>query len=124
MSWAGERAEVELSSSSDLDDAMALATLELRNHGVEHLDVGPPNVLWNPEKRRVMLVDFDRAEILKPVHILQETSPNRKRKHLISTELKPCAAERSHLRMKPQALRTDVEVRNWLWDDQLPVYRP
>lgn len=38
MSWAGERAEVELSSSSDLDDAMALATLELRNHGVEHLE--------------------------------------------------------------------------------------
>jgi hypothetical protein len=49
---------------------------------VEHRDVRLPNVLWNPEIRKVVLVDFERSEILKQVSVLQETSPNRKRKHL------------------------------------------
>jgi hypothetical protein len=31
----------------------------LRNCGVEHADVRPPNVLWNPKIRNVMLVDLD-----------------------------------------------------------------
>jgi hypothetical protein len=39
-------------------------------------------MLWNPEIRNVVLVDFERSEILKQVSVLQETSPNRKRKHL------------------------------------------
>lgn len=104
MSWVGERAEVKLSSSSDLKDAMALANLELRNHGVEHNVMRPPNIMWNAETRRVMVVDFERSEILKREHILQETSPNREQKHLTSTELKPGDAERSHLRVKPEVL--------------------
>jgi serine/threonine protein kinase len=32
--------------------------------GVEHRDVRPPNVLWNPEIKNVVLVDFERLEIL------------------------------------------------------------
>jgi hypothetical protein len=51
------------------------------SHGVEHCDVRPPNVLWNPEIKNVVLVDFEHSEILK-VPVLQETSPNRKRKYL------------------------------------------
>ena len=47
--------------------------------GVEHRNVRRPNVLWNPEIRNVVLIDF---EMLKPVSALQETSPNRKREHL------------------------------------------
>ena len=50
--------------------------------GVKHRDVRPPNVLWDPEIRNVVLVDFERSEILKQVPVLQETSPNRKRKHI------------------------------------------
>jgi Ser/Thr protein kinase RdoA (MazF antagonist) len=37
------------------------AVTKLRDHGVEHSDVRPPNVLWNPEK--AMLVDFERSAI-------------------------------------------------------------
>jgi serine/threonine protein kinase len=28
-------------------------------HWIEHRDVRPPNVLWNSEDRKVMLVDFE-----------------------------------------------------------------
>jgi hypothetical protein len=34
---------------------------------VRHGNVWPPNVLWNPEIRNVVLVDFERSEILKQV---------------------------------------------------------
>jgi len=44
--------------------------------------VWPPNVLWNSEIRNVVLIDFEHSEILKQVPVLQDTSPNRKRKYL------------------------------------------
>ena len=58
------------------------SVIKMLSCGVEHRDIRPPNVLWNLEIRNVVLVDFERSEILKQVSVLQETSPNRKRKHL------------------------------------------
>ena len=66
------------------------AVIKLLDCGVEHRDVRPPNVLWNSEGRKVMLVDFERSEILKQMPILQEMSPNRKRKHLHPTDKALC----------------------------------
>ncbi|KAH8650353.1 hypothetical protein BGZ60DRAFT_421798 [Tricladium varicosporioides] len=84
MSWGGMQARSDLMSAIGRDLAVetSKAVTRLRDCGVEHRDVRPPNVLWNPETRNVMLVDFERSEILKQVPVLQETSPNRKRKHL------------------------------------------
>ena len=62
---------------------------KLLHYGVEHHDVRPPNVLRNPEGGKVMLVDFERSEILKRVPDLQETSPN-KRRRLHSKEGASC----------------------------------
>ena len=66
----------------DLTAETGWAVTKLLGRGVEHRDVRPPNVLWNPEIRNVVLVDFERSEVLKQVSVLQETSPNRKQKHL------------------------------------------
>jgi hypothetical protein len=84
MSWAGEQARKDLVQAvgRDLAAETSRAVTKLLGCGVEHRDVRPPNVLWNPEIRNVVLVDFERSEILKRVAVLQETSPNRKRKHL------------------------------------------
>lgn len=68
-----------------------LAVTKLLGCGVEHGDVRPPNVLWNPESKKVMLVDFERS-------ILQEITPNRKRKNLHVTEGALCSGA------KPQIL--------------------
>jgi serine/threonine protein kinase len=86
MSWAGEQARknLVLSLGRDIVEETTRAVTKLRYHGVEHRDVRLPNVLWNTEGRKVMLVDFERAEILKQMPILKEISPNRKRKHLHS----------------------------------------
>jgi hypothetical protein len=84
MSWAGEQARKDLmiTMGRDLAAETSGAVTKMLDCGVEHYDVRPPNVLWNPEIRNVVLVDFERSEILKQVPVLQETSPNRKRKHL------------------------------------------
>ena len=83
MSWGGEQAckDLMLGMGRDLAAETSGAVTKLLSCGVEHRDVRPPNVLWNPETSNVVLVDFERSEILKQVSVLQETSPNRKRKN-------------------------------------------
>ncbi|KAL5313252.1 hypothetical protein ACEPPN_018985 [Leptodophora sp. 'Broadleaf-Isolate-01'] len=83
MSWAGEEArkDLMLAAGRDLAAETTKAVTKMLDCGVEHRDVRPPNVLWNPETSNVVLVDFERSEILKQVSVLQETSPNRKRKN-------------------------------------------
>jgi len=48
--------------------------------GVLHRDAMPRNMLWNTEVGEAMMIDFERAEILKPRDVLGVISPNRKRK--------------------------------------------
>jgi hypothetical protein len=33
------------------------------SEGVDHGDEPEPNILWNEDRRRVMLIDFDRAAL-------------------------------------------------------------
>jgi hypothetical protein len=84
MSWAGEQVgkDLILAIGRDLAAETSAAVTKILDCGVEHRDVRPPNVLWNPENTNVVLVDFERSQILKQEQVFQETSPNRKRKHL------------------------------------------
>jgi serine/threonine protein kinase len=89
MSYAGEQARKDLVSSlgCDIVEKTTRAFTKLRYQGMEHRDVRPPNILWNTEGRKVMLVDLDCSDILMQMPILQEIYPNRKRKrkHLYLT---------------------------------------
>lgn len=59
--------------------------------GVEHRDVRQPNVLWNTEGGKVMLVDFERSEILTQMPIFQEIPSSKKQKHLQTTDGASCS---------------------------------
>jgi tRNA A-37 threonylcarbamoyl transferase component Bud32 len=52
----------------------------IHNLGVLHKDLEPRNILWNKEMGRVMVIDFERAEVVKPRTVLGTISANRKRK--------------------------------------------
>ena len=53
--------------SLDIEMETNRVVTKLRDCGVEQGDVRPLNVLWNPEIRKVILVDFKRSEILKQI---------------------------------------------------------
>lgn len=75
MLWAGEWTQGDLLSTLglNLDLETARAAAALRSREVENCDVSPPNVLWDTENGRVMLVDFD---CLQHVSILHEVLSN------------------------------------------------
>jgi hypothetical protein len=66
----------------DLAVETSVAVTKILSCGMEYRDIRLPNILWNPESRNIVLVDFERSEILKQAQVLQEISPNRKQKHL------------------------------------------
>jgi hypothetical protein len=53
-----------LRMSLDIEMETNRAVTKLQGCGVEHGDVRPPNVLWNEEISNVVLVNFERSEIL------------------------------------------------------------
>jgi serine/threonine protein kinase len=78
ISWAGEQArkDLMLAMRPHLAAETSRAVTKMLDCGVEHRDIRPPNVLWNPEIRNVLLVDFEQSEILNQVPVLKEKSPN------------------------------------------------
>ncbi|KAK3933898.1 hypothetical protein QBC46DRAFT_274883, partial [Diplogelasinospora grovesii] len=67
MSWGGQG--VDKVDGADVPDLAGETERTLRKAGVVHGDARPANMLWNAERRRVMLIDFDRS-----VHVAQSES--------------------------------------------------
>lgn len=60
----------------------------IHNLGVLHKDLEPRNILWNEETGGVMVIDFERAEVVKPRTVLSVISSNRKRKRAAASMAK------------------------------------
>jgi hypothetical protein len=78
MSWVGERATQM--SVPDLETEVARSSQVVRREGIVHNDEREANLLWSEECRRVMLIDFDHAELLPPVKNKRVGMLSRKRK--------------------------------------------
>jgi serine/threonine protein kinase len=59
----------------------------LHQLGVCHRDAMPRNMLWNEEAKEVMMIDFERSQIIKQRTVLGVISPNRKRKRVARKDL-------------------------------------
>ena len=87
LSWAGKRLH-DSETAPGIDRQtwttdLVCAVNAVHSAGVLHRDVRMPNVLWNEETKRVMMIDFEEAEIVKTQAVRQALapiSPNRKRK--------------------------------------------
>jgi len=66
MLYAGKQAQEDLIASIrlDMDLETTYAVAKLQCYSMNYCDVQPPNVLWNSESRRIMLVDLEQSEIL------------------------------------------------------------
>lgn len=78
MSWGGELADDDetVKDWHGLQQEIQRTVAEIRNEGIDQADLRLPNILWNRERKRAMLIDFERATYIGGV--LQETSPNEK----------------------------------------------
>lgn len=66
MSWGGETLTAAGLEAADLAAARRRSSQAVLNNGVNHVDQYAANLLWNNERRRVMLIDFDHAVLLSP----------------------------------------------------------
>ena len=85
LSWSGERLIPETLTDTDkqmrISDAIR-AVDAIHKAGVVHRDVRMPNLLWSEETKRVMVIDFERAEIVSAVRQTPSAISNKKRKQL------------------------------------------
>jgi hypothetical protein len=45
------------------------AVIKILDYRVEYRNIQPPNILWNPEIRNIVLVNFEHLEILKHMEV-------------------------------------------------------
>ncbi|KAK4194131.1 hypothetical protein QBC40DRAFT_291318 [Triangularia verruculosa] len=84
LSWAGEPLYKPIASDvfrkANVGQEVARSVRALHQMGVAHTDVRAPNMLWNEENRRVMMIDFERAVLGSPARrSLLPKSPKRHR---------------------------------------------
>ncbi|KAM3552241.1 hypothetical protein MY1884_003652 [Beauveria asiatica] len=63
MSWAGVAMDL---APSNLEWEVQRSIQTIYENGVNHQDEREPNLLWNAERCRVMVIDFDQATVLPP----------------------------------------------------------
>ncbi|KAH8723917.1 hypothetical protein GQ44DRAFT_773500 [Phaeosphaeriaceae sp. PMI808] len=61
-----------------ITEQLDYSTQIIHNLGVLHRDLKLRNILWNEETDRVMVIDFEHAEVVKPCTVPGVISPNRK----------------------------------------------
>ena len=95
MSWGGEMIDDKITE----DHYEVQKTVqEVLQAGINQGDLRSANLLWNEERRRIMLIDFERATAVatlrKPLSrtqrgVLQDLSPNIRRKHYETEKVVP-----------------------------------
>jgi len=95
MSWGGEVAAG--AGVPDLAAELRRSSRAVWSEGVDHGDEREPNMLWSEERRRVMLVDFDRAALLPAVKHEQVSKLSRfdKKRKWQGDVLEMCGKKRS-----------------------------
>ena len=84
MSWGGERAD-KVEQVGNLKVEVKRFEDEIERLGVRYNDLIPANILWDDRIQRTMFIDFEAASEI-PGGVLQELSPNRKRKRRVEKE--------------------------------------
>ena len=63
LSWGGEEAESCGLNEARLKREIKRTVLEVQQLGIDQGDLRLPNILWNEELRRIMLIDFDYGKV-------------------------------------------------------------
>ncbi|KAF4765275.1 hypothetical protein HAV15_003307 [Penicillium sp. str.  len=97
-------------SQDSLIAKMKESLSQMHRLNVVHKDPAPRNWCYNPESKKVVFFDFERAEILSLRSILGVISPNRKRKWIPCDGLDKSLCETGFAREINKAVQ---ELRGW-----------
>ena len=80
MSWGDEM--IKKTNVPNWNEKLSRSIRKVSDEEIEHNDVRETNILWNAERERAMLIDFERFSLVAfhSLRSLQELSSNRKRK--------------------------------------------
>ena len=110
LSWGGERLNIKNLADTDMQTRtsdIVRAVKAIHEAGVVHRDMRMPNLLWSEEMKRVIVIDFERANLIKATRqALSSLSPNKKRKRTCETEQEE-ADKKSVLKV----MKKDPEVK-------------
>ena len=94
LSWGGKEID---NGMTDKNRETQKTVWEVLKAGIDQMDVRSPNLLWNEERQRIVLIDFERAVSVSPPKKLmpdimerdtvQKQSPNKRHKFLHSSEI-------------------------------------
>ena len=101
MSWGGETAADAGMEAAELEAQRRRSSEAVWAAGVDHGDLRDANLLWNVERGRVMVIDFDQAVLRPAPKHRQVSAVRRKRKHG-ADGLEGCSRKRSLLYNRPQ----------------------
>lgn len=119
LSWAGKCLD-DSKTAPGIDRQtwtmdLVRAVNAIHGAGVLHQDIRMPNLLWNEETKRVMVIDFEGAEIVKAKteavrQVLAPISPNRKRKRALTFGAKEVGDDNNML-----AMMEDPKIQNQVY---------
>ncbi|KAF2785855.1 hypothetical protein K505DRAFT_261180, partial [Melanomma pulvis-pyrius CBS 109.77] len=81
LSFGGERISrhMTVENKEDMTRQVECSAQAIHKLGVLHKDLMPRNILWNGETGNVMVIDFERAEVVNARAVLGVIAPNGKR---------------------------------------------
>ncbi|KAI1026501.1 hypothetical protein LB504_013126 [Fusarium proliferatum] len=122
LSWGGDSLADALKTGGFTDknlQSMAITALRaMHQEGVVHKDVLFSNMLFNREVKRVMMIDFERAVLVKPPRLpLAQLVPNKRRRKPEETERKKTATSSCNIRRVGDGFSKDIlDAKMVFWD--------
>ncbi|KAK2922421.1 hypothetical protein FoTM2_017777 [Fusarium oxysporum f. sp. vasinfectum] len=114
LSWGGHSID-QAQKNGDTDRSLvdkAIRSLDaMHQRGVIHNDVRPANMLFNPETKGVMMIDFERALLVElPRRPLAQLAPNKRALELKSTNAKKGMCYSNKKRRLADRFSEDIEL--------------
>ena len=102
LSWAGRRIDKVEDCVKPMDHPrwkckISRAIKRLGRAGIRHNDVRPPNILWDDRLRRIMVIDFERSDIIENSPLPTPLSPSSGNKR----KRDPAQADGLEIHVKP-----------------------
>ncbi|WKT54427.1 hypothetical protein QSH57_005011 [Fusarium oxysporum f. sp. vasinfectum] len=112
LSWGGcsiDRAQRIGDINRSLEDEAIRSLRAMHREGVIHKDVRLANMLFNPETNRVMVIDFERALLLKPPRRpLAQLVPNKRARKSETMDAKKVTGDSSKRSRASQSFSEDI----------------